>query len=220
MIANSLLRKSVWPILALALAALVVGCPTTQPRYTGGPEPIKATGTYIHKPSGMSFPTGVSSFERDRILRYDQEGLNVGVGYNCRNALHPVAATVYVYPSPSLVSIGSPANVVGEARERLSENEFASTRQQIIRAHPDAKLIEERRVEAVRDRHNGGRYASFELDEVFAGSRQRVRSDVYLFSGLGGKWSLKYRFTYPIRADVNKEVQELMEAVTWPGSRP
>ena len=103
---------------------LLAGCKPPQPTYLAQPEVIQAQGAYVHGPSGMTFPTTVGDFQRASITRYDAAGQDMGAGYNLLAPGWAVAATVYVYPAPSLISIGSPSDVVASARATLCKTEF------------------------------------------------------------------------------------------------
>jgi hypothetical protein len=68
---------------------LLAGCPVTfippslpSSRTLSEPVPEQAAGPYVHAPSKVTFPEVVAGFTRDRILRFDSAGLDVGVGYN------------------------------------------------------------------------------------------------------------------------------------------
>ena len=178
------------------------------------PEQLAVRGVYVHPTSGISLPDSVGGIQRSTVLRYDAEGLDVSAAYNCLNAQHPMAATVYVYPSPSLTTIGSPPEVVAGARARLTENEFENRKQEILRAHPGAKLIEQRdTTQSESGEHHPGKLAVFEYEDLFAGSKTSVRSHLYLFCYIGSKWTIKYRFTHPKAVDGDKEIQEFIQSL-------
>src|SRR5260370_37322414 len=67
-----------------------------------------------------------------------------GAGYNLLAPGRAVAATVYVYPAPSLISIGSPSDVVASARATLCKTEFERRKGELIGAHPGARQIGEK----------------------------------------------------------------------------
>src|ERR1700687_3973353 len=96
------------PMITAAFAVLLCGCPTMHTRYLSQPERLAVSGPYVHPASQINLPEHVDGFRRGAVLRYDAEGLDVSAAYNCVNASHPMWATVYVYPAPSLISIGSP----------------------------------------------------------------------------------------------------------------
>ena len=109
--------------LLVPLLILLVGCPA-RPRPLNQPQAIFADGAYTHEKSGMTFPLAVGDFQRGTVLRYDQDGLDVSVGYNLSGEKQAIIATVYVYPAPPLVSIGSPPEILASARSFLAKNEF------------------------------------------------------------------------------------------------
>lgn len=210
--------KSSNAIMAGAVALLLCGCPATHTRQLAQPERVAVRGAYVHPASNITLPESIGEFQRGEVVRYDAEGLDVSAAYNCLNALHPMAATVYVYPSPSLTSIGSPPEVVEGARAQLTENEFEGRKLEILRAHPGAKLIEERNTTRTESGQSfPGKLAIFEFEEAFAGSRTPVRSHLCLFCYVGGKWTVKYRFTHPKAVDGDKEIQEFIRRLSWYG---
>lgn len=208
--------KALRCVLIVLMSLPLLACPTMRPTYLAQPEVIKAEGLYIHTASGMAFPSKVGNFQRGAVRRYDAEGLDVSAGYDLITPSGAVAATVYVYPAPSLVSIGSPPEVVASARARLSQNEFETRKQEILHVHPGARLIQEREVSMPWGSMTySGRMATFEFEDFFAGQRQVLRSHVYLFSYVGEKWTIKYRFTHPKSFDATKEIEGFMQSLSW-----
>lgn len=68
-------------LLIVPLALLLTACPA-RPRPLHQPQAIIAEGAFTHEKSGMTFPIAVGEFHRGGIQRYDQDGLDVSVGYN------------------------------------------------------------------------------------------------------------------------------------------
>jgi hypothetical protein len=51
---------------------------------------------------------------------------------------------------------------------------------------------------------------------LFAGRRnQPVRSEAYLFCYVGGRWSVKYRFTHPADQDVRALIGAFRRELAW-----
>src|SRR5437867_1040293 len=122
------------------------------------------------------------------------------------------------WPVLFLVSIGSPPDVIAGARAHLTEGEFERRKQELQRAHPEATLIEQR--ETVRTESGQsypGKLAVFEYEDVFAGSKIPVRSHLYVFCYVGGKWAVEYRFTRPKGEDADREIQEFIQKWSWYG---
>ena len=161
-------------------------------------------------------PETVGNFKRGTILRFDAEGLDVGVSYNLNTASRHIAATVYVYPAPHVASIGSTAEVIAGARARLAEDEFQRRINEIIHAHPGAVPIHQRDVSrSANGKSYPGKCVVFEYEDVFAGARMPVRSHLYLFCYVDGKWVVKYRFTHPKSEDAEKEIADFIEKWSW-----
>jgi hypothetical protein len=187
-----------------------------RPRHFAQPEVIAAQGMYTHTASGMLFPANVGAFQRSKILRYDTKDLDMSAGYDLASMAGSVAATVYVYPAPSLVSIGSPPDVVAAARENLSKNEFEARKREILNFRPGAILVKEMDVSLQQGNTlYSGKMATFEYMEVFGGLRQPLRSHLYLFCYAGSKWVIKYRFTHPTDYDASKDIDDFMKNWHW-----
>jgi hypothetical protein len=202
-------------LIALALLSLV-SCKSPQGTYLAQPEAMQAEGFYLHPASGMAFPLAVGSFQRVNLTRYDAEGLDVSAGYNLLTAGAGIAATVYVYPSPPLVSIGSPNDVVASARATLCKNEFEARKREIVVAHPGAKLVRESDAPLPQGGPpNPGKMAAFDYEEVFAGQQQPLHSELYVFCYIGGKWTVKYRFTSPKSFDATDAISDFMARLRW-----
>src|SRR5437867_11312302 len=66
---------------------------------------------------------------------------------------------------------------------------------------------------------HAGKRVVFEFEDVFAGRRQSLRSELYLFPFVGAKCVVKYRFTYRKALDVSKQTEELIRSVPWTATR-
>ena len=202
----------------VAAAVFLCGCPTMHTHYLAQPERLTVRGAYVHSASKIVMPESVAGFQREAIFRYDADGLDVSAAYNFVTVSHRIAATVYVYPAPSLVSIGSPPDVVAGARAHLTEGEFERRKQEIQHAHPGAALIEQRDTFRTESGQSyPAKLAVFEYEDVFAGSRIPVRSHLYVFCYVGGKWAVEYRFTRPKGEDADREIQGFIQKWSWYG---
>lgn len=99
------------------------------------------------------------------------------------------------------------------------EREFERRQQEIQHVHPGATLIKERDV----TRTEGGqsypeKLAIFEYQDIFAGSRMAVRSRLYVYCYVGGKWAVEYRFTHPKNEDASREIGQFIEDWHWYGT--
>ncbi len=202
--------------LATLLLLALAGCRSV-PNVPSGPSLADVgNGVLQHAASGMRFPNTIDGFTRDGIHQYDAAGRDVSVGYNRLDPAAPVAVTVYVYPSPTIHSFGSPASVVADARATLARGEFERVKNEIKQAHPGATLQSE--AEAVRSSQGtvrNGLTARFSYTDVFAGSLRPVRSLAYVDCYVGGSWTIKYRITYPAEADVAGLVDSFVHDFQW-----
>lgn len=164
----------------------------------------------------MVFPSLVAEYSRVGVARYDSASLDMSAGYNLIRPPRLVAATVYVHPAPSLLSIGSPPQVVTAAREKLTQSEFNRSKQEILQSHPSAKVLRETETSLSKGgRLHMGWKATFEIDGASFGLSQKVTSHLYLFSYLGEKWTVKYRFTYPKDFDGAKDIEMFLKTLEW-----
>ncbi len=189
---------------------------TMQSHYLKQPEPITVEGRYVHPRSKITIPETVAGFWRGAIVRYDSGDLDISAGYDLRSAARHIVATVYVYPAPRLVSIGSPPEVVAGARAHLAAGEFDRRKREVQQVHPGAQLVEQRdTVRMEGGQSYSGKLAVFEYDEVFAGSKMPLRSCLYVFCYVDSKWAIEYRFTYPKDQDAEKAIQEFIQKWNW-----
>jgi hypothetical protein len=178
---------------ALAFVCAQAGTPAT-PAFTP-----RDHDALQHAPSGMVFPAVCGEFVRAATRDYDATGRDISVGYNLTVAAVPIAATVYVYPSPPVRSVGSPRRVTGTAKQQLAAAEFERAKREIMQAHEATVLLAEDRTE----RPNGGEvapvwFAKFTYLEFFAGRVQPVESLLYVRCYASDEWTIKYRVTYPV----------------------
>jgi hypothetical protein len=190
------------------------GCPT-QPVQPQGTVAVAPDTDYVHAASYMTFPPAVGEFRRVDVRQYDDSGLDVSVGYNAGGAADGIAATVYVYPAPPIVSVGSPTSVIAAARSTSTEQEFKTRQREIMGAHPDAKMLSEGDATLRQGSESYvRRKAAFAFEQGFARKQQRVGSELYVFGFVGGEWIVKYRFTYPIDLDAANRIATFMRDLT------
>ena len=149
-----------------------------------------------HRASGIAFPATVGVFPRGEVKIYDAAEEDIGAGYDLRDLLNPVAITVYVYPGPKLLSIGSPPEVIATARKHLTDNHFEDIKREITKHHPHASVTSDAETQVIfRGQSLYGRVAAFSSEELFAGRTQPIVTcaEIYAY----GKWIVKFRATYP-----------------------
>src|SRR6187551_3698428 len=96
-------------------AVLLAGCPSVPQQPSAGPAMRDiGNGVIEHSASGMRFLPEIEGFRRGATRQYDAAGMNVSVGYDLPSATTPIAATLYVYPSPPIRSFGSTESVIAE----------------------------------------------------------------------------------------------------------
>ena len=164
---------------------------------------IPATTTYTNAASQFRFPPKFGDFAREQINQHDNDGRDIGVGYN--NLRHGVAITVFVYP------------VAQRAPNNDLEGHFGACKSEILSRHKGAQSVADRatQVSAGGQKRNA-KYACYVFDDVFAQQRQSVRSELYLFSH--GRWFIKFRATYPIGQQIVAEsaLKTFIDDFVWP----
>lgn len=204
-------------ILLLLLCGLFCGCETTNParRESSSPD-------FVHEFSKFSFPESVGAFHRVNIRKYDQQGRDVGVGYNSQL---PIASTVYVYPGPKDFAL-TPSPKLADVSEALLEQHLQSCKHDIVRNHPDAKLLTEGPFKITQGSNQfTGKQASFSINYRFGIQAQEAVTELYVFLlepstkfFVTDRQFVKYRITYPIarKTEAAAEVKAFMTNLTWP----
>src|ERR1035437_7911114 len=150
-------------ILAVVVCCLICGCETTKTAQQGSAHP-SSSSTFVHSFTQFSFPESIGLFHRVNAQKYDREGKDVGVGYNSST---PIAATVFVYPGPKGFAL-LPSPKLENTSESLLNHHFEACKQNVLRAHPDAKLISEGPCTIVQGKNQfGGKKAVFSLGYKF-----------------------------------------------------
>ncbi len=193
---HSILRK----LLPAALAILCTA-PAMAAQHIAHVEP---QATYTNRASHFWFPPEIAGFRREaKVTEFDDAGRDMGVGYN--ELTNGIAATVFVYP------------MVKDPPDNTLEGHFASCKAAAMNPFADAKLISEGKCEINSGaQKHAGWHASFTCTRDFGGKKQRVRSQIYLFTK--DRNFVLYRFTYPATEGKNAEeaVQRFVNTLEWP----
>jgi hypothetical protein len=194
-------------VLSMGLGIGTAGCPSSSG--PSGAQTFRAgdADSLVHEQSGIPFPARLGDFAREGTLKkYVADGSDVSAGYNYVGPDGAIAATTYVYPSPKLVSIGSPQHVIDHTRAKLSDDEFARSKQELQSAHPQAVLVSEGSFTTGSGR--SGLMAEYEYTGLFAGAVQPVKSRLYLLTYINGRWTVKHRITFPAGRPVQPKVDQ------------
>jgi hypothetical protein len=200
----------------VALPALQVGARAPALPASQAPPTIEASGLYIHPASKLQLPVDVGRFRRQSIHQYDAAGTDISAGYNFVAPGKAVAATVYIYPGSTVHSGGSPANVVADAKARLTQAEFLRREREIVAANPSATLIDQQDVTHTENGHTYlGKMAFFDVRGPFAGQIMDLNSRLYVFCFVDDSWAIEYRFTYPRGVDVDADIKSFIASWNW-----
>jgi hypothetical protein len=186
----------------VALFALLVSSWLLAPAASAQREVKDPPAIWIHKATGVGFPTTIGEFRRYKIDEYNDDGTDASVGYDLiRNERKIGYVTVYIFPPYD------PGDCA---------HQFAGIEDDVRQSYQNVELIAETDAKSPSGRNPGGRLAAFRFDAKFDGSSQRVRSDAYLFCPAGGKWLVTYRATWLNGIDIHAEVTALMQSFAWP----
>jgi len=200
--------------LPAALALFLAGCPSV-PEPAGGPT-FRESGAFVeHVSSGMQFPRTLGVFSRTGVHQYDATGLDVSAGYNAADPA-PVTITVYVYPSPRVVSLGSPDNVIADARRNLAQGAYRQVKGEILQLHRDVATLSEREITTLVSGGSHFGYAgTFAYTEYYAGAVRPLHSLAFVYCYVGGKWTVAYRITYPADSGAELVVDRFLSDLKW-----
>jgi hypothetical protein len=167
--------KFLRPLLCLVLCAFALtSCKTFYTTDTDGTAALSA--------NGFRLPPSIGSFQRVYIRTFDNNGHNVGAGYNYYSQEQKAALTVFILSA-------SDGSAPSEAER---EQYFQASRNEVLFAHQGTKDV---RVSRIAGHDSGGSVNEFRYDEVFAGAQQRVASFLAVFRD--GSCLIKYRITGP-----------------------
>ncbi|MFZ2029961.1 MAG: hypothetical protein WAU68_06625 [Vitreimonas sp.] len=179
--------------------------------------PLSTSEPYTQAASGMVFPPSIGDFQRVEVVRYNADGTDESAGYNRTTPTMEIAATVYVFRSPSILSIGSPRETIEITRSILCGRQTQAIQQEIMSVHPDATQI---RTGAFALRQGGASYFGTKVSYAYSGdfagrTGSQLHSDLYVFCYAGGTWTIEYRIDYPAEYDAEDEIARFMNHLTW-----
>jgi hypothetical protein len=171
---------------------------------------------YVQAASGMTFPPSVAGFGRShRAVRYTADGANEGVSYRLTTDDGFVQATVYIYPSPSVTAGGAE---IDAARRAQCAEEFANVGRELVSVHPNSEMLENGPTALMQ---NGVSFSGEKLaftvraPSAFGETHAPLQSEAYLFCYVGGRWNVKYRFTYALALESDDAIAAFMRDLTW-----
>jgi hypothetical protein len=191
-------------VTALATLTLLGEASAQQP--TGR---LQVEGAYTQAASGMTFPTLVGDFQRVSVVRYAEDGSDESAGYNRTGENGLITATVYIYPSPSILSVGSPRAVIEDARNTMCARQVEAVRSELSSAHRRLQEIEAGAASLIQGEQTyAGQQISFRVTSPsgFGPEHPPLRTTASLFCYVGGRWTVKYRITY--RADSSDAAEQ------------
>jgi hypothetical protein len=162
-------------------------------------------GRIRHTFSGFVFPTQIGVFQREQMRQYNQVGSDVSAGYNAGVL---IAATVYVYPTPS------------QQTADVLSREYASKKAEVFHGHSGVAVLSEIPVTVAQGgKKYSGKRAYFGYRDIFARTPQDLKSQLLVFHD--GPFFVEYRFTYPAghAEQAEQEIERFIRAWSWRGSK-
>jgi hypothetical protein len=122
-------------VTAASLAAPLTGCGDDKPRYAA-PHDIDAKGPFRDPVSGMVFPESIAGFARTHIARIATDERDLAVAYDAVWSQVQIAATVYIHPSPVLLTVGMSTAAIDDARGRACRRLFEQQTTEMVSCPP------------------------------------------------------------------------------------
>lgn len=177
------------------------------------PELFNRPGILRHDPTGFTFSERYDNFQRVNSYRYDQDGIQVSIGYNDRRPGCLIVATIYIYPAPRMTFIGASPKAVASLQQRWLRDEFASSKADVESAHPN---LQERpsQPSTACDSESVVQGPSFHFAE------SDLLSEMHLLI-YDRQWFVKCRFTYPktCEAEARARLDTLTRQFPWATTR-
>lgn len=193
--------------------SLLAGCETPAEARTAdsvapGPDFVE------HRGSGIRFPETLAGFRRGELNVYDEDGEDQSFAYDRVTLLEVIALTLYVYPAPALVSIGSPDSARESALRRQIDLQFESAVEPFLGRNSQATLlVDQSRELPFCGTRLPGRGALYRTPNrsVFPGVTAISRFELYR----DGEWWIKLRATYPesMAERADRSISKLVEAL-------
>jgi hypothetical protein len=172
------------------------------------PRRVREAGVYVHRWSGMTFPTVAGQLKRVAIVQFDSAALDVSAEYQVTAAKGRALVSVYIYP----MSLMSPSTA--QAAEESCREEFEGVKQVLVQRFPTAELVDEWPENVPRLSGVAMGYAAaYDFTGDLLGPTEAVRSEAYLFCGIGGLWNVKYRASYSRGLAGTSMVKDVIAAV-------
>jgi hypothetical protein len=197
----SRVRSALWSALALVVLTACAQ-PTSSSRQDVSPQPIGVEGRYVDEGSGMAFPESIGDFRRT-ALRRTAAGNGVSATYDFVPAEGGIVAAIEIAQAPA---------VAQEQRWAACAASYFAPQREVLRLHPDAKMLEEDSALPARGGLAPAVRAVFEYEEMFRGTRQLVQSKLLVYCFVGDRWMIRYNFSYAPAIDTASRISEFISA--------
>jgi hypothetical protein len=182
------------------------GCGTQ--KSVSKPFPVSHKGMYVHKASKVSFPEKIGDFQRTNISNFNPEGTDTSATYYLKNSDLVILMTAYIYPAPLVSSLGSPKEVIDQAKKNTCEREYSQIKQEIMAKTPGSTLLDEgpKTLRTTQEALEGSE-ASFLYPD-------NATSTLYFFCPVKESWTLKFRATYHETSKSKAKVEDFLTQFT------
>lgn len=167
---------------------------------------------YVQEQTRMRFPAQIANSERHQVMRYVEDGSDLGIGYQVIKDGKMIAyVSMFFYPAPPIDSVSD------GPRAKACKTVFEGIKRDVRSHDPNTRLVSEEDASAPFPIfHAKGLHATFAGGSVpFDGKTQTVHDEAYLYCYAGGQWLVAYRATWPETHDATHEVNALIAAVIW-----
>jgi hypothetical protein len=178
---------------------------------------LNVQGPYVQAASGMTFPESVDDFRRVSVLQYKPDGSDMSAGYIRAQPNAEIVATAYSFPSPipSAAAAGQP---VDQVRNSICRGVAGGVVRDMRTANPTLKPLSADQPTLTQNGvAQNGYHAVYSMTAPIFMNRQQqaVKDEVYIFCYAGGKWTVEYRFTYPVATDAGQSIAQFMNDLKW-----
>jgi len=170
----------------------------------------------------MSFPISVGAYQRfPNLVRYAADGSDESVSYRLTTDSGFVQATVYVYPSPTIATGAVTNGDLGAARTQNCAAQFDAVLRELASVHPRAQNVQSSTVNLPANdgaAPSGVAYGlvfTIEAPSAFGDEHPKLRSETSLYCYVGGRWNVKYRFTFPEAMTEEADISGFMRDLVW-----
>lgn len=187
--------------------------PLQVPTFTT-PRQINSAEVYVHRGTGLKFPSVAAGYSRTTLFTLDADEMDVSANYPVRRSAGLMAFSVYIYPIT-----GSRPGISGrEARDPATcRTHLDQVVNDALSIFDNPTIVAEESAPSPVDSTQSGHHVVLRAEGHPMLSQQGMegplRSEIYLFCNIKTLWILKYRITYPEKMEARAVIDDLIAAV-------